>query len=335
VRPIARATVAIGAVAIVGAGLAAGASAGSDHRSNATNVKYGVIVLTRQADFYTAYERAFKSLAAKQGADIVVLDSDVKVEKQQANMESLLTLGANAIAFSPVNDASAVPLIQQATNTGAKVITLAVATSNVPWAAEASKASGRQGGVAAAKYFRKKYPGKAIKIGLVTQPQLQQTVDRANGFVAGVKSVDRKAQVVVQQDGGGLLDSATTAAENMLQAHPEANVWFGINDSSALGALNALRSAGRGTVKSGDLVVGFDGSAEGLKELLNPTSALKVELGNQPNKFAEAVFVALNALRAGKKVPHKVEVNAKLLTASTPPAVVRAFYRSQYGKPLK
>lgn len=307
---------------------ACAATPGGDSDSDET--KYGAIVLTRQAEFYVAYEAALKVL----DPNITVLDSDIKVETQQANIENLLAKGVNAIAFSPVNDASGTPLVQQALDAGASVVTLAVPTGLAPVAVEDSFNAGKEGGVAAAEFFQDQFPGVPIKIAIISQPQLQQTVDRADGFVAGVQSVDPDAVVVADQDGGGALDTATTAAENVLQANPEANLWFGINDPSALGALNALRSAGRGTLDSVNVVVGFDGSAEGLNELLDPTSALKIELANQPIAFAKAVFDALTALRAGEDVPDVIGVGSKLITPDMTREEISRFYEEQYGRPL-
>ena len=299
-----------------------------------SDTKLAAVVLTMQAEFYVAYADELQNLSDAAGVELTVLDSDIKVEKQQANMEAVLTQGANAISFSPVDDASAIPLVKQAQDQGASVVTLAVETDLAPYAVEDSIEGGKSGGVAAAEFFQKQNPGVPIKIALITQPQLQQTVNRADGFVEGVKSVDPKAEVVAQQDGGGALDTATAAAENLIQKSPDANVWFGINDPSALGALNALRSAGKGKISDGQLVVGFDGSAPALQELMDPTSALKVEVGNQPKVFANDVFDALMKLRAGEDVEHAIKAATKLLTGDDSDADIKAWYSEQWGGTL-
>jgi ribose transport system substrate-binding protein len=313
-------------------------TSGSGSQSGATasaeGAKFGAIVLTKQGEFYLAYERAMKAVAKEAGADLTLLDSDTRVEKQQENMENLLTTGTDAIALSPVDAASAAPLIKQAEAQDAKVVTVTVPTDGVPVVVEDALAAGRQGGVAAARYFKRAFPGTPINIAIVGFPQLQQTVDRADGFVAGVRSVDPSARVVVSQDGGAVLDKATTTAENMLQAHPEANVWFGINDDSALGALNALKGAGRGTVKDRELVVGFDGSAKAIQELLDPGSALKVEVGNEPRSYAELAFEAMVKLNAGEQVTERNVVPVTLLTPAMREAELRDYYRTQWSAEL-
>lgn len=324
-------------VAVFALGACGGDSESSADGGEAGSVegaKFGAIVLTKQGEFYLAYERAMRAVAEEAGADLTLLDSDTRVEKQQENMESLLTNGTDAIALSPVDAASAGPLIKQADAQGAKVVTVTTPAEGAPVVVEDALAAGREGGVAAAEYFKRNYPDTPIKIAIVGFPQLQQTVDRARGFVDGVRSVDPRAVVVADQDGGAVLDKATAVAENMLQAHPEANMWFGINDDSALGALNALKAAGRGTVDDKELVVGFDGSAKAIKELLDPRSALKVEVGNEPRSYAQLAFDAMVALHQGEPVRERNVVPVTLLTADMSEAELRDYYRTQWSAEL-
>ncbi len=302
--------------------------------SGADGAKFGAVVLTKQGEFYLAYERAMKAIAQEQGADLTLLDSDTKVEKQQENMESLLTRGVQAIALSPVDAASAEPLIKQADAQGAKVVTVTTEAEGAPVVVEDAKAAGREGGEAAAKYFQEQYPDTPIKIAIVGFPQLQQTVDRADGFVEGVKSVDADAEVVANQDGSAVLDKATTVAENMLQANPEANLWFGINDDSALGALNALKGAGKGTVDDQQLVVGFDGSAKAIQEILNPRSAFKMTVGNEPRSYAQIAFDTMAKLHAGEDVEQRNVVPVTLLTPDMSQEELAEYYRTQWSAEL-
>ncbi len=306
------------------------ASSGGD----GSGAKFGAVVLTKQGEFYLAYERAMKAIAEERGADFTLLDSDTKVEKQQENVESLLTQGVNAIALSPVDAASAGPLIKQADGQGAKVVTVTVEADGAPVVVEDARGAGKQGGEAAAKWFQSEYPDTPIKIAIVGFPQLQQTVDRAEGFVEGVKSVDAEASVVVTQDGGAVLDKATTVAENMLQAHPDANLWFGINDDSALGALNALKGAGKGTVDDKQLVVGFDGSAKGIQEILNPKSAFKITVGNEPRSYAQIAFDTMAKLHEGEDVEERNVVPVTLLTPEMSEAELREYYSTQWSAEL-
>ena len=66
--------------------------------------------------------------------------------------------------------------------------------------------------------------------------------------------------IVSELDGGGLRDQGFKATSDALQAHPDLDAIFAINDPSALGAVKALEQAG----KQGQVtVIGFDGQIEG------------------------------------------------------------------------
>ncbi len=76
-----------------------------------------------------------------------------------------------------------------------------------------------------------------------------------------MKSHAPDVKLVSRLDGFAVRDKAMAVMEDILQAHPEVNVVFGINDDSALGALAAMEAAGK--TKNNELIVGFDGTADG------------------------------------------------------------------------
>ncbi len=79
---------------------------------------------------------------------------------------------------------------------------------------------------------------------------------------------------------GATIDKANPAAADMLQAHPEINVIFGINNDSSLGALAALRAADSYNADFG-VVASVDGSAPIMAELGNPDEINQVFAGFQ------------------------------------------------------
>jgi ribose transport system substrate-binding protein len=95
--------------------------------------------------------------------------------------------------------------------------------------------------------------------------QANSCVLRVEGFrdVIGRYNAQRESgriEIVSELDGGGLRDEGFRATADALQAHPELNGIFAINDPSALGAWTALRQAGKqDQVK----LIGFDGQLEG------------------------------------------------------------------------
>jgi ABC-type sugar transport system substrate-binding protein len=78
------------------------------------------------------------------------------------------------------------------------------------------------------------------------------------GFHAGLTACPG-VKVVADIDGGGERARASSATEDILQAHPKLKGIFGINDDSALGAAKAVQAAGlAGKVA----VIGYDATPE-------------------------------------------------------------------------
>ena len=102
--------------------------------------------------------------------------------------------------------------------------------------------------------------------------------------------------------------------DDILQAHKEVNLVFGINDSSILGALASIESAGRGTADK-ELLVGYDASEPALKYVVNNKSALKIEVGNPPRDQVNQAYNLLSKMIKGEEVPDRVKVNFCLVTA--------------------
>src|SRR5438132_5187084 len=95
----------------------------------------------------------------------------------------------------------------------------------------------------------------------------------------------------------------------MLQAHPDIDTVFACNDVMALGAVEAIRSAGKtGSIR----VVGFDAIDDARKAIEAGTMAASV--AQFPDEMGRsAVENAVHALR-GEPVPAEVKVRIELVT---------------------
>lgn len=96
--------------------------------------------------------------------------------------------------------------------------------------------------------------------------------------------------------------------QNLLTAHPNVQAVFAQNDEMALGALRALQTAGKSDV----LVVGFDGTADGVKAVEGG------KLGGTVAQMADQIGVigveTADKVLKGEKVDAKIPVDLKLIT---------------------
>jgi ribose transport system substrate-binding protein len=87
--------------------------------------------------------------------------------------------------------------------------------------------------------------------------------DRCNGIADGVEAAG--AEVVSIQPADSDRAKAVTVAENLIQANPDLTVIAATSDEMALGAYEAVKSAGK---EDEITVYGFDGSIGGLESIM-------------------------------------------------------------------
>jgi ribose transport system substrate-binding protein len=116
------------------------------------------------------------------------------------------------------------------------------------------------------------------------------TTARLNGFMAGLGGDDVK--VVAKADAQCDPEKGRKAMENMLSAHPDLDAVFSTSDSQSIGAIKALKAAGKDPV-----FVSFDAQAPVVKaiqrgEVIDASVAWSAkEIG------ADAVRAAVGAAR--------------------------------------
>jgi ribose transport system substrate-binding protein len=136
-----------------------------------------------------------------------------------------------------------------------------------------------------------------------------------DGFYDGIKTVIPDAVMVHRLDGQGLKDQALQVATDALTADSNVNVIYGCNDDSALGALQAYRSAGLDEKKL--VVCGTGGEGNAFIHAMQEGGPYKVEAA----MFPEAVgFECMNMavkLYNGEKVPEHWVTPTAALTQQT------------------
>jgi ribose transport system substrate-binding protein len=93
-------------------------------------------------------------------------------------------------------------------------------------------------------------------VGVIVHDQTSRTgIDRRDGFVSRMKDKHPNITLVDIQYGGGDQLKSTDLAKAMMQAHPNLKGFFGANEGSAIGVINAVKELN----KAGKItVIGYD-----------------------------------------------------------------------------
>ncbi|HVQ93321.1 MAG TPA: sugar ABC transporter substrate-binding protein [Mycobacteriales bacterium] len=200
--------------------------------------------------------------ADKTGGKVITLDSNLDVNKQISDFDSLIAQGAKVLPFLALDQKAFTAPFARAKKDGVTVVELYNAQSTAPGSVYEDS---RKAGADATAYVAQQRPGgsKALLIG---GPPIPAVTERIAGFKDGAAA----AKITVVEQADNLKDNvndARTLADDLLTKHPDVNVIFGFNDNSAVGAGLAVKSRGLKNV----LIFGINGTPEGIQAVKDGT----------------------------------------------------------------
>lgn len=107
------------------------------------------------------------------------------------------------------------------------------------------------------------------------------TIDRSQGLIDGLKTSKLDLEKVVSINAESRYNSAYQIAHDALTVYPQINLIFAINDTTALGAIDACRDLGKDPSKMMILPFGLEGNTL-INELMIPDSYCKAGLAMFP-----------------------------------------------------
>jgi len=265
----------------------------------------GVTLLTRGHLFYRDLEQGMQDEAAKAGYKLVVTSAEFDLGKQAGQIEDFVARKVDAIVVCPVDSRGVGPAIRKANAAGIPVFTADIAAQEgevTCHVASDNVAGGRLAGEFLAKTL-----GGAGYVAIVGQPAITSVLDRVAGFKEAVARFSGM-KIVAEVNGQGVRDRSLEVASDVMQAHPDLSGLFGINDDSALGALDAARQLDRPEI----VIVGYDATPPAVDAIRKGTQ-LKADVVQYPGKIGVATIDAIRDHFEGKPVPKTVPVEVGIV----------------------
>lgn len=148
----------------------------------------------------------------------------------------------------------------------------------------------------------------------VSYPQANTEL-RSRGFADGLASLDQSRVTLVRVNGLGVRESARQIAADALAVHPDVSVIFGVNDDSALGALDAFRGAGLDEDRLLLATFGLEGDAA--KRLLHDGCPYGIGVAMFPEVAGRACVDAAVCAYHGAKLPEHITTPFAIVTPDT------------------
>ncbi|HWJ73913.1 MAG TPA: sugar ABC transporter substrate-binding protein [Kaistia sp.] len=257
--------------------LAAGMLVGSGIVANADDAKpitIGYSTYTVENPAFAGIIQGMKSQAEKFGYKFLIANSNNSASQQIADIESLISQGANYVIVTPADGAAVTPAVKHADDAGIPVIAIAdhvVAPVTATYSMDHVE-GGKLAGEEVVKYLTKKYGSpKGNVVNIQGIAGIVATAQRDQGFV-DVLSKYPDIKIVASADGGFNTDKANEVMTAILQAQPEIDAVYGANDAETYGVITAIKAAGRfQPVGQPDHIytIGIDGSAPGINGIRN------------------------------------------------------------------
>lgn len=261
-------------------------------------------ILTRKHPFYNDLEAALQETAAEYNVTLDVQSSEFKPETQRAQVQNFVVEEYDAIIVCPADSDSVGGAIQLANDAHTPVFTADIAANSGDVACHIAS-DNVQGGRLAGEYLAELLNG-AGEVVVIDHPTVTSVQDRVKGFEEALAE-HPDMSIVDRPAAEGQRTKAQQRTQNALLANPDVKAIFGINDDSALGALAALRQAGREDI----VIIGYDATEEARKEIL-AGSPLKADVVQYPQDIGrltiEAVVTYLNAGDVPTTIPVPVGI---------------------------
>ena len=280
----------------------------------AAKPKVALVMKSLANEFFLTMETGAKDYQKQNPSQFDLVTNGIKDETDTVNqiriVEQMIVSKVDAIVLAPADSKALVPVVKKAIDAGIIVINIDNQLDpgvlkdkgiKVPFVGPDNRKGAKMIGEVLAKKLK---AGDEVGIieGVSTTTNAQQ---RTAGFKDAMAAVG--AKVVTVQSGEWEIDKGNAVAAAMLNEYPNLKALLAGNDNMAIGAVSAVRAAGRqGKV----LVVGYD-DIDAIKPMLDDGRVLATA-----NQYAakQAVFGIQTALKAIKDHQKQSELSGVVET---------------------
>lgn len=263
-------------------------------------------------EFMLGIGRGLVAAARDRGLAYEQVSSENDPARMIEQVEALRVSQVGALVVAPVDPEALAPSLKQLIWAGSYVGTIvpppAVSILNAP-----QYLTGKVLGDAAADYIRTKLSGSA-KVVLLTHDSLEFLAPRFTAIRDSLRAVP--GAIIVADISPETVDPAGGFAtmRTILLANPDIDVVLGA-DTVVLGALNALRAAGKASPRQ--FFGGIDGEPAAVAELKRTDSPYKTSVSLASSIFGYAMGRHAADWLEGKSIPQGVDILPIALTAET------------------
>lgn len=284
---------------------------GCSSKDKSEKPKIAVVVSTLNNPWFVMLAEAAAKNAKKLGYEAKIFDSQNNPAVESDNFENLISSGYDAILLNPTDSDGSISNVLKAKTAGIPVFCMDREINADDAATSQILSDNYSGCVSIGIEFVKELKEKGNYVEILGLVGDNNTWARSGGFHS---VVDRfpNLKMVAQQSGNFDRNKAMEVLETIMQANPDIDAVFCGNDAMAMGAFQALQSAGKAyKVK----IFGFDGAGDVIekireKKIVATGMQFPVVMAQTAAQYADEYF-------KGRRIfPQRVPVEVELVNAA-------------------
>ena len=247
-------------------------------RQKEHSTKFGAVYMTLNNPFYTIINEEMRTQIESHGDVLLSRNPHLDEEEQSKEIQELVEQGIKVLFINPIDSGNIAGALEKAKAAGVSVVAIDTNVARTDLVDSTVVSDNYMAGVQCAKHLlENKSSGR---VAILTHAKATSAQNRIRGFIETLKDKP-ESQIVDQADCLGQLELAMPAMEEMLKRHPDIDVVMALNDPSALGAMAALKNAGR---LSDTMIYGVDGTPEAMEMI--ESGLMTGTVSQEPKKIA-------------------------------------------------
>ncbi|MGZ8411549.1 MAG: ABC transporter substrate-binding protein [Gemmatirosa sp.] len=311
-------------LAVTATGLAGCERKGAKGADGADRFVVGFSQMESDNPWRNAETQSLRDEAQKRGVDLVVTDAQGQTAKQVADVEDLIARRVDVILLAPREFEGLAPALQAAKQANIPVILIdrqAAGTAGTDYVTFLGSNFVEQG-QRAAQWLAQTANGQAKIVELSGTPGSSVATDRAKGFRDELAKHPGMT-ILASQTGNFTRAQGERVMQNIAQSlGSQITAVYAHNDEMALGAIQALKAAGRQPGKD-VTVVSIDGQRAALEAIQAGELGATVE--SNP-RFGPLAFETIEKIRAKQSVPPQIILSDRLFDKANAAQFVKEAY---------
>lgn len=264
--------------------------------------KVGFIQLTLASNYHATMSDHFEEIAKEAGMEAVMTNGEWKTDEQLQLCEDLIAQGCEAIILNPVGDEVVPVILARCQEVGIPLICVDNTAPGTGYTYVGIDNFAICRGIG--QYIATHYDGGKIVYIRSTADDTGCPASRFGGIMGGISDEGEISRFEIIDERYSLEDvnaaEGMARMEEMLAANEQIDIVICHRDGLAMGALTAIKNAGRTDVKC---VTGFDGELAYMEKMAEGGDTELVTGLNSPVMIADMTFELLNKYFAGEELP--------------------------------